>query len=108
LGPVLFTFKIQDVLKFLKGGQAESVKMQRLEVSGVALVVKRLSVSIINFLQGVLASVFIFVCFFTPQDTVEKVDQTENMMDIMEKGDRNMLSETKHERFSRISIPTHL
>ena len=53
-------------------------------------------------------SVYTFVCLFTPQDVVEKVDQTEDMMDIMEKGNTNMLLETKHEKFSRILIPTHL
>jgi len=53
-------------------------------------------------------SVFTFVCLSTPQDVVEKVVQTENMTDITEKGNTNMLSETKHERCSRILMPAHL
>jgi hypothetical protein len=49
----------------------------------------------------------LYACSHAPQEVVEEVDQTENMTDIMEKGNTSMLLETKHERFSRILMPTH-
>jgi hypothetical protein len=55
-----------------------------------------------NQLLYMIQSTLLYACSHIPQDVVEKVDQTENMMDIMEKGKTNMLLETKHERFSRV------
>ena len=83
-------------------------------ISGYLLLMPRIypSISIFNFharrAYMEIDSVFTFVCLSTPQDVVEEVVQTENMMDIMEKGNTDMLLETKQERFSRILMPPHL